>query len=41
MQGFSMLENPLAASDLLLDGHVTSYGRHFEKNNSAQHKRML
>ena len=37
-EGFSMLENPLVASDLLSSDHVTGYGRHFEKNNSARHK---
>ena len=27
--GFSMSENPLVASDFLLEGHVTGYGRNF------------
>ena len=37
-QGFSMSGNPFVASDLLLGGHVTGYGRHFENINSARHK---
>ena len=37
-EGIAMSENPLVASDLLLGGHVTGYGCHFEKLNSARHK---
>ena len=33
-----MSENPLDVLDLLLGGHMTGYGRHFEKLNNAQHK---
>ena len=33
---FSMLENLLAVSDLLLGGHVTGYCRYFEKAGPAQ-----
>ena len=36
--GFSMSENPLAASNLFLGGHVTRYNSHFEKFKSALHK---
>ena len=38
LDGFLMSENPLVASDLLLGGHVTGYGRHLENINSAWHK---
>ena len=33
-----MSKNPLVASDLLLDGDVTEYGRHFGKNKCTRHK---
>ena len=32
VEGCLMSKNPLEASDLLLGGHVTAYGHHFEKN---------
>ena len=35
---FKKSENPLVASDLLSNGHVTGYGHHFEKNISTCHK---
>ena len=38
MEGYSMSENPLIASDLLLGSHAIRYGRHFEKYDGAQHK---
>ena len=38
MERFSMSENLLVASELLLDGHVIEYGRHFEKLNNVRHK---
>ena len=33
-----MSENPLIASDLLLDGQVIRYDRYFEKFKSSRHK---
>ena len=33
-----MSENLLVPLDLLLGGHLTGYGHHFENINSAQHK---
>ena len=38
LNGFLMSENPMAVSDLLLGGHITGYGHHFEKINSAGYK---
>ena len=34
----SISGNPLVASDLLSDNHVTRYGHHFGKNNCTRHK---